>query len=29
MKAPGGYMGAAVYGAIAGLLGFWLVKSFL
>lgn len=29
MTKPTGYMGAAVYGALAGLVGFWLVKQFL
>jgi len=29
MRTPGGYMGAAIYGAIAGIVGFWIVKSML
>jgi hypothetical protein len=26
MNMPSGFLGAAVYGAVAGLIGFWLVK---
>lgn len=29
MRTPSGYVGAAIYGAVAGLIGLWLVKQVL